>query len=65
MVFALLAVEELGGTDERVLDAVHAIAVTIVLSVVAHGVTARPLAARYVAALGGDRAAPLQSPPEG
>jgi NhaP-type Na+/H+ or K+/H+ antiporter len=52
VVFALLAVEELGATDERVLDAVHAIAVTIVLSVVAHGVTARPLAARYVAALG-------------
>ena len=50
VVFALLAVEELGGTDPRVLDAVHAIAVTIVLSVVAHGVTSRPFATRYVAA---------------
>jgi hypothetical protein len=29
----------------------HAIAVTIVLSVAAHGVTARPLVARYVASL--------------
>ena len=51
VVFALLAIEELGATDERVLDAVHAIAITIVLSVVAHGITARPLAGRYVASL--------------
>ncbi len=48
VVFALLALEELGGTDARVITALHVIAVTILLSVVAHGVTARPLAARYV-----------------
>ena len=43
VVFALLAVEELGGTDPRVVAAVHTIAITILLSVVAHGITARPL----------------------
>jgi len=44
LVFALLALEELGpGADE----AVAAIAVTVLLSVVAHGATAAPLAARY------------------
>jgi sodium/hydrogen antiporter len=52
VVFALLAIEELGGTDPRVIVAVNTIAVTIVFSVVAHGITARPLATRYVAALG-------------
>ena len=51
VVFALLAVEDLGATDPRVLEAVQTIAVTIVASVVAHGVTARPLASRYLRAL--------------
>jgi NhaP-type Na+/H+ or K+/H+ antiporter len=51
VVFALLAVEELGATDSRVLVAVNTITVTIVFSVVAHGITGRPLATRYVAAL--------------
>jgi NhaP-type Na+/H+ or K+/H+ antiporter len=51
VVFALLAVEELGHTDSRVEVAVDTIAVTIVFSVVAHGVTARPLATRYVKAV--------------
>ena len=50
VVFALLAVEELGSADPRVVTAVDTIAVTIVLSVVAHGITARPLATRYVGA---------------
>ena len=49
-VFALLAVEELGTTDPRVEAAVNTIAVTIVFSIVAHGVTGRPLATRYVQA---------------
>jgi NhaP-type Na+/H+ or K+/H+ antiporter len=49
VVFALLAVEDLGGTDPRVLTAVYTIAITIVFSIVAHGITARPLASRYVA----------------
>jgi NhaP-type Na+/H+ or K+/H+ antiporter len=51
VVFALLAIEELGASDPRVLTAVDVIAVTIVLSIVAHGVTARPLASKYLAAL--------------
>ena len=51
VVFALLAVEELGGTDPHVLVAVNTITVTIVFSVIAHGITGRPLATRYVAAL--------------
>ena len=50
-VFALLAVEELGNTDPRVEAAINTIAVTIVFSIVAHGVTARPLATRYVEAV--------------
>jgi sodium/hydrogen antiporter len=44
LVFALLALEELGsGADE----AVAVIALTVLLSVLAHGLTAAPLAARY------------------
>jgi sodium/hydrogen antiporter len=50
VVFALLAVEELGGADPGVADALNTIAVTIVLSVVLHGVTARPFATRYLEA---------------
>jgi NhaP-type Na+/H+ or K+/H+ antiporter len=50
VVFALLAVEELGETDPRVVTAVDTVAVTILLSVVAHGISARPLATRYVKA---------------
>ncbi len=47
LVFALIALEELGsGADE----AVAVIAVTVFLSVLAHGATAGPLAARYGAA---------------
>ena len=51
VVFALLAVEALGHTDSRVEVTVNTIAVTILFSIVAHGITARPLATRYVAAL--------------
>ncbi len=51
VVFALLAVEELGNGDPRVLVAVNTITVTIVFSIVAHGITGRPLATRYVASL--------------
>ena len=52
VVFALLAVEELGDTDPRSMTAVNTIAVTIVFSIVAHGLTARPFATRYLAVLG-------------
>jgi NhaP-type Na+/H+ or K+/H+ antiporter len=47
LVFALLALEELGAKAD---EAVAVIAVTVLLSVLAHGVTAAPLAARYGAA---------------
>jgi sodium/hydrogen antiporter len=50
-VFALLAVEELGVADPRLLVVLDAITLTIVLSIVAHGLTARPLATRYVQAI--------------
>ena len=55
VVFALLAIEELGDADPRVVTAVNTIAITITLSIVLHGVTARPLATRYVAAIGEPR----------
>ena len=57
LVFALIALEELGaGAD----DAVAAIAATVFLSVFAHGISAGPLAARY------GRAAAARGPePEG
>jgi NhaP-type Na+/H+ or K+/H+ antiporter len=48
VVFALLALEDLGDGDPRVLTVVHTIAVTIVLSIIAHGLTARPLTTRYL-----------------
>ncbi len=51
VVFALLAVEDLGATDPRVMTAVNTIAITIAFSIVAHGVTAGPLATRYVATI--------------
>ena len=47
LVFALLAVEELGADAD---EAVAVIAVTVLLSVLAHGATAGPLATRYGAA---------------
>ncbi len=50
VVFGLLAVEELGVSDPGVQVALQTIALTIVLSVVAHGISARPLTTRYVRA---------------
>ena len=46
VVFALLAIEELGETP-LVEDAVSVIALTVALSVTLHGITAGPLGARY------------------
>lgn len=54
LVFALLAMEEL---DMAADEAVAVIAVTVLLSVVAHGLTSAPLAARY-----GKSASPRQTP---
>lgn len=44
LVFALLALQELGGEADQ---AVALIAVTVLLSVIAHGVSATPLASKY------------------
>jgi NhaP-type Na+/H+ or K+/H+ antiporter len=49
VVFALLALEDLG--DAVAGRAVAVITITVLLSVVAHGVTAEPLAARYAKSL--------------
>lgn len=57
LVFALLALEELGDAAD---GAVTVVAVTVFLSVIAHGVTAAPLAARY----GRARAVEAQPAPE-
>ena len=54
VVFALLAVEELGVANPEVRSVVNVIAATIMLSIVAHGITARPLARRYVTARSAD-----------
>jgi sodium/hydrogen antiporter len=50
VIFGVLALEELGGTAAR--PAVTVISFTVLLSVIAHGVTAAPLARRYAARLG-------------
>jgi NhaP-type Na+/H+ or K+/H+ antiporter len=55
LLFALLALEELGSDAD---PAVAVIAVTVLLSVVAHGVTAGPLATRYGRAAAGRSGAP-------
>jgi NhaP-type Na+/H+ or K+/H+ antiporter len=62
VVFGLLALEELGMKASR--PAVAAIVVTVVLSVVAHGATAEPLASRYGARLtpGPGEAGPAVTP---
>jgi NhaP-type Na+/H+ or K+/H+ antiporter len=57
LVFALLALEELGADAE---DAVSLIGLTVFLSVLAHGLSAGPLAGRY-----GRAAAARGSEPEG
>ncbi len=59
VVFALLAVEELG---DRAGPAVAAIVLTVLLSVVAHGVSAGPWAARYGAHSGSLKAGGLHEP---
>ena len=51
VVFALLALEDLG--EHAAEPAVTVISITVLLSVIAHGATAEPLADRYAAALAG------------
>jgi sodium/hydrogen antiporter len=55
LVFALLAVEELG---PRADPALLAIGVTVLVSVIAHGISAAPLAERYGRAVGADATEP-------
>ena len=49
VVFALLAIEELGETP-MIGEAIAVVALTVLLSVVLHGVSAGPLGSRYVLA---------------
>jgi sodium/hydrogen antiporter len=63
LVFALLALEDLGPAAD---EAVAVIAVTVLLSVFAHGISAAPLAARYgraAAARGPESGVPLPDLP--
>jgi NhaP-type Na+/H+ or K+/H+ antiporter len=60
IVFALLAVEELGNV-QVVEQAVAAVSLTVALSVILHGVSAGPLGSRYVL-LERDEGGPDQSP---
>jgi NhaP-type Na+/H+ or K+/H+ antiporter len=57
VVFALLAVEELGEI-QAVVPAVAAVSLTVLLSVVLHGISAGPLGTRYVRFEEEERAAP-------
>jgi NhaP-type Na+/H+ or K+/H+ antiporter len=57
IIFALIALEELHAEADR---AVAVIGMTVLLSVVAHGVSAKPLAARYGASVADASASPAQ-----
>ena len=59
LVFALIALEEAGPAAE---DAVAVIALTVLLSVLAHGVSASPLASRYGRSRGSARPDPAPAP---
>jgi sodium/hydrogen antiporter len=63
VVFALLAVEELGETSPLVGQAVAAVALTVLLSVVLHGITAGPGGRRYVQREQADTEAPTEAGP--
>ena len=64
VVFALIAFDELAAGESRS-TMLAAIVATVLLSVVAHGLTAKPLAGRYAAyAEGADRPAELRPTPE-
>ncbi len=59
IIFALIALEDLHGEADR---AVAIIGMTVLLSVVAHGVTAKPLASRYGATVDSSAPPPGWSP---
>jgi NhaP-type Na+/H+ or K+/H+ antiporter len=62
LVFALLALEEIGSAAD---EAVAVIAATVLLSVLAHGLSAGPLAQRYGGAVPSDGHAPPDLPVRG
>ena len=55
IVFALIALEDLHDVDGPVDEVIATVGLTVLLSVLAHGLSARPLAGRYATNLGGDR----------
>ena len=55
IVFALIALEDLHGVVGPVDEVIGAIGLTVLLSVLAHGLSARPLAGRYAANRGADQ----------
>ena len=55
IVFALIALEDLHDVEGPVDEVVGAIGLTVLLSVLAHGLSARPLAGRYAANRGADQ----------
>jgi NhaP-type Na+/H+ or K+/H+ antiporter len=59
VVFALLALEELGSRAAG--QAVAVITITVLLSVIAHGATAEPLATRYARLLAGSANGPAEA----
>jgi NhaP-type Na+/H+ or K+/H+ antiporter len=61
VVFALIAYDELAGDPSRA-TVLAAVTATVLMSVVAHGLTARPLAARYARAVAPRARAPVGGP---
>ena len=62
IVFALIALEDLDGVPGPIDEVVGAIGLTVLLSVLAHGLSARPLAGRYAASRGADQDEPTSEP---
>jgi sodium/hydrogen antiporter len=60
IIFALIALEDLQGEADR---AVAIIGMTVLLSVVAHGITAKPLASQYGATVTSSTSPPGDEPP--
>ena len=63
IVFALIALEDLDGVPGPIDQVVSAIGLTVLLSVLAHGLSARPLAGRYAASRGADQDEPTHPEP--
>jgi NhaP-type Na+/H+ or K+/H+ antiporter len=61
VVFALLAMENLDGNTGAIDVAVATIGLTVLASVLLHGLTAQPLVARYAARRAADEGAPVRA----